>query len=196
MACGFGLAAVRELSRRMPMSVFTSTLSSSSTAPLGPRGASMTEPACSADSERAFLSTRENLDERILENEFHEGNEEDEASSDVESSVCDAKERSLRSKNFSSGEIPLLSEFLDPQTLASYIKLSFQADGESSFASGSDAEDCEDASLAEESDGEEMYSGPLQPLRTIARRDFPAPSEYLAREKLLSLVEGFHESER
>eukprot|EP00928_Gymnodinium_smaydae_P067920 TRINITY_DN5092_c1_g5_i1.p1 TRINITY_DN5092_c1_g5~~TRINITY_DN5092_c1_g5_i1.p1 ORF type:complete len:196 (-),score=26.94 TRINITY_DN5092_c1_g5_i1:93-680(-) len=191
MACGFGFAAARALSRRVPIPGFRATSTSSSAAQCGSKYASMT--ARSADDERpSVLSTGESLDERILENAVYGDDQERDASSDEDGSVSvrEQDDVAARSKTFSSGELPLPSEFMDPEWMASYMKSGFQADGYSSVAS-SDSENCEDACLAEESDADEMYSGPLQPVRTHARRDFPAPSEYLTSTELLSLVQGF-----
>eukprot|EP00928_Gymnodinium_smaydae_P069211 TRINITY_DN5260_c0_g1_i1.p1 TRINITY_DN5260_c0_g1~~TRINITY_DN5260_c0_g1_i1.p1 ORF type:complete len:196 (-),score=24.63 TRINITY_DN5260_c0_g1_i1:433-1020(-) len=182
MACGFGMAAVRTLANQVPR--FRSRHR-------GPKGASFTESACGgAESERTAFSasTRESMHECVLENDFHDGDEESDVSSEADSSVSEPNEMAARSRTFSSSEIPHPMELLNPERVASYVKSLVSADDDPDVMSNRNSQDDR---VAEESDAEEMYSGPLQPRRTWSRRDFPAPSEYLKREELLSLVEGF-----
>eukprot|EP00928_Gymnodinium_smaydae_P067921 TRINITY_DN5092_c1_g6_i1.p1 TRINITY_DN5092_c1_g6~~TRINITY_DN5092_c1_g6_i1.p1 ORF type:complete len:185 (-),score=34.13 TRINITY_DN5092_c1_g6_i1:75-629(-) len=184
MACGFGLRAVRTLS------ALRSSFASSSAGRRGPKDADMTESACGADGERTTMSftTRESLHEYVLEGAMHGDNEESDSGDEESSSGSESLEMARRSsRTLSTKELPHPLELLDPQSAASYIQSLVSADGDLS-----DIDSEEEDHLAEESDAEEMYSGPLQPQRTKARLDFPAPSEYLTRQELLSLVEGFN----
>eukprot|EP00928_Gymnodinium_smaydae_P060856 TRINITY_DN4471_c0_g1_i1.p1 TRINITY_DN4471_c0_g1~~TRINITY_DN4471_c0_g1_i1.p1 ORF type:complete len:341 (+),score=35.70 TRINITY_DN4471_c0_g1_i1:111-1025(+) len=106
----------------------------------------------------------------------------------------DSAEFAMRSRTLCSSEIPPLSDFLDPRRMAAYEKFYSMEASDSSVTSSSnyDYDDRKDAPVAEKGDTEEIYSGPLQPLRTSARRDFPAPCEYLTREELLSVVSEFN----
>eukprot|EP00928_Gymnodinium_smaydae_P058494 TRINITY_DN41691_c0_g1_i1.p1 TRINITY_DN41691_c0_g1~~TRINITY_DN41691_c0_g1_i1.p1 ORF type:complete len:191 (+),score=22.25 TRINITY_DN41691_c0_g1_i1:82-654(+) len=189
MASGFGLAAARALSRHVPVPRFRSSVSSSSARQSSSKDASMTNPACSAEGDRTTRSfcTRESLHESILEDAVHD-NEERDSSSDEDNSMSEPAGMAIRSRTLDSSQIPLPSDFMDPQTLACYLKMHISAGSDPSVMPSRDSED---AFPDEESDAEEMYSGPLQPQRTTARRDFPEPSEYLTRDELLILVLGF-----
>eukprot|EP00928_Gymnodinium_smaydae_P060858 TRINITY_DN4471_c0_g1_i3.p1 TRINITY_DN4471_c0_g1~~TRINITY_DN4471_c0_g1_i3.p1 ORF type:complete len:276 (+),score=28.34 TRINITY_DN4471_c0_g1_i3:111-830(+) len=114
--------------------------------------------------------------DRILESAVHDSEEHDVSSDDDDCSL-DSAEFAMRSRTLSSSVITLLSDFLDPQRVASYEKL---------YSINYDYDYCEGAPVVEKGEC------PLQPLRTGVRRDFPAPSEYLTRDELVSLVTGFN----
>eukprot|EP00928_Gymnodinium_smaydae_P033123 TRINITY_DN23813_c0_g1_i2.p1 TRINITY_DN23813_c0_g1~~TRINITY_DN23813_c0_g1_i2.p1 ORF type:complete len:205 (+),score=19.29 TRINITY_DN23813_c0_g1_i2:68-682(+) len=176
MAAGFGVAAVRALARslRVP-GVFRSSATSSSeraNASLGreERSASAaraTRPGC--DGPTQSHATGEGLSERM-----QEGVEEHSASSSDEDSVAEHSRVALRTRTFSSSEIPSPSQFLDSQALATYSRLHTSVDMASSVSSGRDSVDSRIDPGNAESDADEMYMGPLQPVRTSARSDFPA----------------------
>eukprot|EP00928_Gymnodinium_smaydae_P067914 TRINITY_DN5092_c1_g1_i1.p1 TRINITY_DN5092_c1_g1~~TRINITY_DN5092_c1_g1_i1.p1 ORF type:complete len:220 (-),score=42.22 TRINITY_DN5092_c1_g1_i1:59-718(-) len=215
MAAGFGVAAVRALARRVP--IFRSSFSSTSAEQAGQKRESTIESACgvSFGGREVTLSTMAaTLDEQRPDGVV---DEEHSAQSDEEDGdVCDPSDMvmAIRSRTFSCSEIPSPSQFLSRQQLATYEQL-YSIESSASVKSRSVSEDGRDASEAEieeseaeeelsevadeeseaeveESDAEEMYSGPLQPMRTSVRRDFPAPSEYFTREELSTIMEEFN----
>eukprot|EP00928_Gymnodinium_smaydae_P028214 TRINITY_DN21576_c0_g1_i1.p1 TRINITY_DN21576_c0_g1~~TRINITY_DN21576_c0_g1_i1.p1 ORF type:complete len:303 (-),score=51.30 TRINITY_DN21576_c0_g1_i1:134-1042(-) len=100
-----------------------------------------------------------------------------------------------RTRTMTLQDVPDPGEFVDPKLLSAYAKLYGDDDSasnsDSGFGGDSNADTSQVLPSGIESDCEEMYTGPLKPTRTTARKDFPSPSEYLSEEELTSALKFF-----
>eukprot|EP00928_Gymnodinium_smaydae_P007939 TRINITY_DN12846_c0_g1_i1.p1 TRINITY_DN12846_c0_g1~~TRINITY_DN12846_c0_g1_i1.p1 ORF type:complete len:202 (+),score=47.60 TRINITY_DN12846_c0_g1_i1:52-657(+) len=200
MACGFGAAAVRALSKKIPGTNFRGSFSlrlrmSSKES----RGSSSTcEPMEDNEDapEHATFCNRsitfgDGANERLLERDVYadsiEQESEDEHDDDDEEYYAEddaggpmqalGRTRTL----WGDHELPDVSNYLDAESIEKYNKMYLAESDSSNDASG----------YADESDAEEMYSGLLRPCRTAAHRDFPHPTEYLTKKELVDLWSSF-----
>eukprot|EP00928_Gymnodinium_smaydae_P006718 TRINITY_DN12392_c0_g4_i1.p1 TRINITY_DN12392_c0_g4~~TRINITY_DN12392_c0_g4_i1.p1 ORF type:complete len:221 (-),score=38.32 TRINITY_DN12392_c0_g4_i1:181-747(-) len=122
-------------------------------------------------------------DARLLEGDVYSDNvQEDSDNEDESSEVSGPIQVASRTWTLACDhEFPDMSTYLDPEWIKKYNELYFSDDV------GPD----DQSDYAEESDTDEMYSGPLQPCRTTARRDFPHATSYLSKEELVDLWSGF-----
>eukprot|EP00928_Gymnodinium_smaydae_P011747 TRINITY_DN14305_c0_g1_i1.p1 TRINITY_DN14305_c0_g1~~TRINITY_DN14305_c0_g1_i1.p1 ORF type:complete len:204 (-),score=30.73 TRINITY_DN14305_c0_g1_i1:228-839(-) len=193
MACGCGASAARSLSKSLTNSPFDGSRSTpSSKRPNFPVTCDVRKLAAKQSS--AQTTTYGTMDERVLEDAVFSVNEEcdsDDCSAD-DASEPEATEFPSRTRTCTLRDIPDPSQFMDHKWVSRYTKLFFVDDtSDADYSSDSDSEE-ESAAEGEEelpavlqSDCEELHSDLLQPMRTIARRDFPAPREYLTLEELL-----------
>eukprot|EP00928_Gymnodinium_smaydae_P088233 TRINITY_DN7233_c0_g1_i1.p1 TRINITY_DN7233_c0_g1~~TRINITY_DN7233_c0_g1_i1.p1 ORF type:complete len:187 (+),score=48.72 TRINITY_DN7233_c0_g1_i1:61-621(+) len=180
MACGFGVAAVRALSMKMPTPPFRGSFSlprgMQSGRSLSKYGLMKDEDAEESATFMLRSTTVDAADERLLEGDVYsdhmEQDSEDEDDASEAGSEQPVREAERTRTLLSDKEFPDLSSFLDPEWIKNYNKL-YLSDGEDSDA--------------DESDAEEMYSGPLEPRRTKAHRDFPHPSTYLTKGELVEM---------
>eukprot|EP00928_Gymnodinium_smaydae_P006717 TRINITY_DN12392_c0_g3_i1.p1 TRINITY_DN12392_c0_g3~~TRINITY_DN12392_c0_g3_i1.p1 ORF type:complete len:185 (-),score=36.95 TRINITY_DN12392_c0_g3_i1:170-724(-) len=183
MACGFGMAAVRALSRKMPTPLFRGSFSMGKEKTMD--GVVPEEEGAEQPSFNLRSTTYESAsaDERVLEGEVYSDNvKEGSDDEDVSSNASEPMQVVARTRTLScDDDFPDASDYLDPEWIKNYNKLYI-----------ADSDDSDDESeYAEESDTDEMYSGPLQPVRTTARRDFPHPTKYLTKEEFVDLRSSF-----
>eukprot|EP00928_Gymnodinium_smaydae_P006716 TRINITY_DN12392_c0_g2_i1.p1 TRINITY_DN12392_c0_g2~~TRINITY_DN12392_c0_g2_i1.p1 ORF type:complete len:194 (-),score=31.37 TRINITY_DN12392_c0_g2_i1:121-702(-) len=192
MACGFGMAAVRTLSRKVQAPRSRGSLSKQQGIQ---SDASMDKDEDGIvfedeDAEQPCFNLRSTTcgsaysDARLLEGDVYRDNAKEESDDeDVSSDRSAPMQAASRAITLSCDrEFPDPSAYIDPEWIENYTKL-YLSDGDG-------LEDAEHE-YAEESDTDEMYSGPLQPCRTTARRDFPHPSSYLSREEFADLWNSY-----
>eukprot|EP00928_Gymnodinium_smaydae_P012412 TRINITY_DN14503_c0_g1_i1.p1 TRINITY_DN14503_c0_g1~~TRINITY_DN14503_c0_g1_i1.p1 ORF type:complete len:200 (+),score=50.51 TRINITY_DN14503_c0_g1_i1:96-695(+) len=198
MACGFGMSAVRALSRQIAVPSFMVSRST----PRAERTAEYAVPDAQDIAKQAAVqpsdptkSTHATLDERYLEAVIYNDNEE----CDSDGCVVDDKSElefkaPVRTQTMTSGDMmPDPSQFMDPKWVSTYTKLFIEEDVSKGVDSAFDSEQerADHFAAGAESDCEEMYTGPLQPKRTTARKDFPSPNEYLTKEELSLALKSY-----
>eukprot|EP00928_Gymnodinium_smaydae_P097258 TRINITY_DN8764_c1_g4_i1.p2 TRINITY_DN8764_c1_g4~~TRINITY_DN8764_c1_g4_i1.p2 ORF type:complete len:190 (-),score=35.93 TRINITY_DN8764_c1_g4_i1:61-630(-) len=188
MAAGFGVAAVRALVQSLPM---PSVRPNRRSAPQqsNASGASGSEDASRCEPSVPTLPTSADMENApIAEGSDDESASSDEEESDAEPSNVTTGRSAARSRTLSTSEIPDPSTFLDSRALATYGRLLSQRDV---VSSDGDSEASQMDREGVDTDAEDMFSDPCPPERTKARRHFPAPVEYLTRQELVDLREGF-----
>eukprot|EP00928_Gymnodinium_smaydae_P012413 TRINITY_DN14503_c0_g1_i2.p1 TRINITY_DN14503_c0_g1~~TRINITY_DN14503_c0_g1_i2.p1 ORF type:complete len:191 (+),score=36.87 TRINITY_DN14503_c0_g1_i2:189-761(+) len=189
MACGFGMSAVRALSRKVGL---RSTARSERTGQYAvPDDEDITKLAAIQPS-NPTRSTHASLDERLLEGTIYSDNEE--CDSDDCSDTSEPEESTtIRTRTLTFRDIPDPSQFMDPKWVSTYTKLFIEEDVSKGVDSAFDSEQerADHFAAGAESDCEEMYTGPLQPKRTTARKDFPSPNEYLTKEELSLALKSY-----
>eukprot|EP00928_Gymnodinium_smaydae_P006720 TRINITY_DN12392_c0_g5_i1.p1 TRINITY_DN12392_c0_g5~~TRINITY_DN12392_c0_g5_i1.p1 ORF type:complete len:218 (-),score=45.51 TRINITY_DN12392_c0_g5_i1:161-721(-) len=185
------MAAVRALSRRMPTPPtlaappFRRSYKQQGEASMGKYKTMDEEEGGEQPSFNLRSTTYDSAfsDERVLEADVFSDNVQGESDDeDVSSEASEPVQVATRTRTLScDGDFPDTSAYLDPEWIKNYNKLYLSDDASSD----------EESDYAEESDTDEMYSGPLKPVRTTARRDFPHPTAYLSKEELVEMWSSF-----
>eukprot|EP00928_Gymnodinium_smaydae_P078587 TRINITY_DN6270_c0_g1_i1.p1 TRINITY_DN6270_c0_g1~~TRINITY_DN6270_c0_g1_i1.p1 ORF type:complete len:179 (-),score=46.80 TRINITY_DN6270_c0_g1_i1:116-652(-) len=177
MACGFGMAAVRSLSKKMPATSFSlrrrmrSQGSACKYKPMEEEEVTEQQMICNRST-----TFEDAANEWLLEGAVHAD----------EASEGDSVEMAGRTQTLQRDcEFPDVSAYLDPEVIQRYNKL-YLAEADDSDAASNDA-----STFSDDSDADEMYSGPLEPCRTRAHRDFPDPAKYLTKKELAELWSSF-----
>eukprot|EP00928_Gymnodinium_smaydae_P012416 TRINITY_DN14503_c0_g3_i2.p1 TRINITY_DN14503_c0_g3~~TRINITY_DN14503_c0_g3_i2.p1 ORF type:complete len:206 (+),score=57.58 TRINITY_DN14503_c0_g3_i2:99-716(+) len=198
MACGFGMSAVRALSKKLAVPSFRSRSKASSERTgqyVVPDEEDITKLAAVQPSGPTG-TTFATLDERLLEGTIYSDHEESDSDDGADDDTSEPEGATpVRTQTLSLGGMPDPSQFMDPKWVNTFTKLYLEDSDAKVFDSEFDcASDADSSSSKEEkdefpadaeSDCEEMYKGPLQPKRTKAMKDFPSASEYLTMEELL-----------
>eukprot|EP00928_Gymnodinium_smaydae_P012194 TRINITY_DN14436_c1_g1_i1.p1 TRINITY_DN14436_c1_g1~~TRINITY_DN14436_c1_g1_i1.p1 ORF type:complete len:182 (+),score=31.34 TRINITY_DN14436_c1_g1_i1:75-620(+) len=181
MACGCGASAARALARTTTGSSFRNTRSTSS-----------------SEHQNTCFVTCESLSERVLEGAILSDNAEEDCEASDSDDASDFEVPGVCTRTVTLGDLPDPSQFMSTKWMDKYVKLCIHeddakdSDSDSEFDSVSHAGGSNGIRADVESDCDEMYLGPLQSTRTITRRAFPSPSEYLT-ETELSLALKFYE---
>eukprot|EP00928_Gymnodinium_smaydae_P025360 TRINITY_DN20223_c0_g3_i1.p1 TRINITY_DN20223_c0_g3~~TRINITY_DN20223_c0_g3_i1.p1 ORF type:complete len:218 (+),score=53.26 TRINITY_DN20223_c0_g3_i1:80-733(+) len=209
MACGFGISAVRALSRKLPsFRSPRSTGSERNDAYAVPDDCDKSKLAAVQPSEeRRTLTTFASFEGSLPASAIYSDNEEDTLDGFNPDGVDESEVAGLptRTETLVSGapsrsltlrDVPDPSQFLDASFVGTYTNIFMEgnsakisededdSDSDVDSSSSSEQEELDEFPAETESDCEQMYAGPLPPKRTTARRDFPLPSEYLTKEEL------------
>eukprot|EP00928_Gymnodinium_smaydae_P028217 TRINITY_DN21576_c1_g1_i4.p1 TRINITY_DN21576_c1_g1~~TRINITY_DN21576_c1_g1_i4.p1 ORF type:complete len:199 (-),score=40.37 TRINITY_DN21576_c1_g1_i4:321-917(-) len=191
MACGQGMSAVRTLSGKLAVRSTTTMGSERQELNAVPDSCDSPKLAAIQPSQQAPAYTTRSLDERLLEGVIYSDNEQYGSDDFGADDASEPEQAGVRARSLPLRELPDPLEFMDPKWMRTFTKLfgednnTQNSDSDFDAASDADASSEKNAEEDVESDCEEMYSGPLQPKRTSAHRDFPSPSEYLTKEELM-----------
>eukprot|EP00928_Gymnodinium_smaydae_P057145 TRINITY_DN4041_c0_g1_i1.p1 TRINITY_DN4041_c0_g1~~TRINITY_DN4041_c0_g1_i1.p1 ORF type:complete len:210 (+),score=35.04 TRINITY_DN4041_c0_g1_i1:91-720(+) len=208
MACGLGLSAARALSRNLPDALLAGSLSTTCSERPNlyavPDEDDVPELVAIKPEYKRSTTTCESLtmDVRLRKCVNHSDSDSDsdsdsEGYSSEEASADESSEPEVRTRTVTLRDIPDPSQFMNPEWVNAHTKLFLEADEAKSFDVEFNSSDADSSSDEDEfpenaeSDCEEMYSGPLQPKRTTARKDFPSPSDYLTKEELSLALEFY-----